>query len=106
MPTPFESAQLNLRLFDMRREPVLREASGEPEFCKHIEAVVLAASDAEAILARRREAARIAARAHPRGHRTRRPSGRLQRTRGRAFDLLLSYVAAARLSGLPPAPCR
>lgn len=26
MPTPFESAQLNLRLFDMRRDPVLREA--------------------------------------------------------------------------------
>jgi hypothetical protein len=26
MPTPFESAQLNLKLFDMRREPVLREA--------------------------------------------------------------------------------
>jgi hypothetical protein len=26
MPTPFESAQLNLRLFDLRREPVLREA--------------------------------------------------------------------------------
>jgi hypothetical protein len=26
MPTPFESAQLNLTLFDLRREPVLREA--------------------------------------------------------------------------------
>lgn len=26
MPTPFESASLNLRLFDVRREPVLREA--------------------------------------------------------------------------------
>jgi hypothetical protein len=26
MPTPFESAQLNLRLFDLRREAVLREA--------------------------------------------------------------------------------
>jgi hypothetical protein len=26
MPTPFESAQLNLQLFDLRREPVLREA--------------------------------------------------------------------------------
>jgi hypothetical protein len=26
MPTPFESATLNLRLFDLRREPVLREA--------------------------------------------------------------------------------
>jgi hypothetical protein len=26
MPTPFESAQLNLQLFSLRREPVLREA--------------------------------------------------------------------------------
>ena len=26
MPTPFESAQLNLQLFDLRREPLLREA--------------------------------------------------------------------------------
>ena len=26
MPTPFESARLNLQLFDQRREPVLREA--------------------------------------------------------------------------------
>jgi hypothetical protein len=26
MPTPFESATLNLQLFDLRREPVLREA--------------------------------------------------------------------------------
>jgi hypothetical protein len=26
MPTPFENAQLNLKLFEMRREPVLREA--------------------------------------------------------------------------------
>src|SRR5579871_6217026 len=26
MSTPFESAQLNLKLFDLRREPVLREA--------------------------------------------------------------------------------
>ena len=26
MPTPFESASLNLRLFELRREPVLREA--------------------------------------------------------------------------------
>jgi hypothetical protein len=136
MPTPFESASLNLRLFDLRREPVLREArdwflrefnpeniselveivggernasfrmvlgywdmaaslvttgaidadafraahgevfatfskihpflaeireaSGEPGFCKHLETVVLGAPDAEAILMRRREAARAA----------------------------------------------
>ena len=26
MPTPFESAQLNLQLFELRREPILREA--------------------------------------------------------------------------------
>jgi len=26
MPTPFESAQLNVQLFDLRRDPVLREA--------------------------------------------------------------------------------
>jgi hypothetical protein len=137
MATPFESAQLNLQLFDLRREPVLREArnwfirefnpdtfaelvaivsgernasfrmvlgywdmaaslvttaainadaflaahgeifatfskihpflteirvaTGEPDFCKHIEAVVLAAPDAEAVLIRRREALRSAA---------------------------------------------
>ena len=139
MPTPFESALLNLQLFDLRREPVLREArdwflrefnpesfgelvtivsgernasfrmvlgywdmaaslvttgaidadafraahgeifatfskihpflaelraaSGESEFCKHVEAVALAAPDAEVVLARRREAARAAAKA-------------------------------------------
>jgi len=139
MPTPFESAQLNLKLFDLRREAVLRQArdwflrefnpesfadlvtiaggqrngwfrmvlgywdmaaslvttgavdadafraahgeifatfskihpyltelraaSGEADFCKHMEAVVLAAPDAEAILSRRREALRAAAKA-------------------------------------------
>ena len=139
MPTPFESAQLNLQLFDLRREAVLREArswfvldfnpesfdalvttasgernaafrmvlsywdmaaslvttgaidgeaflaahseivatfskiqpylgelrsaSKEPEFCKHIETVVMAAPDAEATLARRRGAIRAAAKA-------------------------------------------
>jgi hypothetical protein len=136
MPTPFESALLNLRLFELRREPVLREArdwflreftpetfdelialvsgernasfrmvtgywdmaaslvtsgaidgeaflaangevfaafskvqpflsqirqaTGEPDYCKHVEAVVLAAPGAEAILERRRAAARAA----------------------------------------------
>lgn len=136
MPTPFESAQLNLQLFDLRREPVLREArawflmefnpesfaelaavvsgernaafrmvlgywdmaaslvttgaidgdafraahgeifatfskiqpylaelrtaSGEPEIGKHLEAVVMAAPEAEAILKRRREGIRAA----------------------------------------------
>jgi hypothetical protein len=136
MPTPFESALLNLRLFELRRDPVLREArswflldfnpeslaelaalasgdrnssfrmvlgywdmaaslvttgavdaesfraahgeifavfskiapllselraaSGEPDFCKHIEAVVMSAPDAESILTRRREALRLA----------------------------------------------
>jgi hypothetical protein len=137
MPTPFESALLNLKLFELRRDPVLREArqwfllefnpenfaelmsglssernasfrmvlgywdmaaslvtSGaidvesfieahgeifgtfckiqpflsevreaahEPHFCKNIEAVVMSAPDAEAILARRREGLRAAA---------------------------------------------
>ena len=144
MPTPFESAQLNLQLFELRREPILREArdwflrefnpesfgellalargerntsfrmvrgnwdmaaslvttgaidtdsfraahgeifatfskiylylaelrnaSGEPDFCKHVEAVVLSTPDAEAILKRRREAMNAAAKA-------RRPEG-------------------------------
>ncbi len=143
MPTPFESAQLNLQLFDLRREPVLRaarawfvmefnpesfadlaavaggernaafrmvlgywdmaaslvttgavdadafraahseifatfakiqpylaelrSATAEPEFCKHIENVVMAAPDAEAILARRREAIRAFAKARKEG---------------------------------------
>jgi hypothetical protein len=137
MPTAFESATLNLKLFELRREPVLREArewflrefnpetldelvalvsgprnssfrmvigywdfaaslvttgaidgeafraahgeivgafskihpflaegrrlSGEPDFCKHMEAVVMASPDAEAVLARRREALLAAA---------------------------------------------
>lgn len=137
MPTPFESAQLNLKLFELRRDPVLREArewfirefnpesfadvvaalagernpsfrmvlgywdmaaslvttgaidgdafraahgeifgafskiqpflsemrttSGEVEFCRHIEEVVMGAPDAEAILTRRRERLRAAA---------------------------------------------
>ena len=139
MPTPFESAQLNLQLFDLRREPVLREArqwflmefnpesfaeviaavsgernsafrmvlgywdmaaslvtsgaidgeafraahgeifatfskiqpfldelrraAGEPEFCRHIETVVMAAPDAHAIMTRRRETIRAGAQA-------------------------------------------
>src|SRR5262245_12425916 len=137
MPTSFESALLNLKLFELRREPVLREArqwfllefnpesfaelvtivrgprnasfrmvlgywdmaaslvtSGaiagdsfraahgeifgafskvqpflaelraavsEPDFCKHIEAVVFAEPDAEAILTRRRAGLRAMA---------------------------------------------
>jgi hypothetical protein len=143
MPTPFESAQLNLRLFDLRREPVLREArawflaefnpeslaelaaiaggernasfrmvlgywdmaaslvttgaigmeafhaahgelfatfakvhpflaglraaAGEPDFCRHLEAVALSAPGAEEILARRLAAIRAAARARAGG---------------------------------------
>ena len=139
MPTPFESASLNLRLFDLRREPVLREArswflmefnpesftefvtlvsgdrnasfrmvigywdmaaslvttgaidagaflaahgeivatfskiqpflaelragSAEPDVWTHIEAVVLAMPDAEAMLTRRREGIRAMAKA-------------------------------------------
>jgi len=139
MPTPFESAQLNLKLFELRREPVLREArhwflidfnpesfdelltimrgernasyrmvlgywdmasslvttgaidaeaflaahgeilgafskvhpflreireaAGEPEFLKHVEAVAMASPDAEAVLARRRAGLRAFAKA-------------------------------------------
>ena len=139
MATPYESARLNLELFKLRREPVLREArawfladfnpetvedlvrligdernasfrmvlgywdmatsmvttgaidskaflaahgevfltfakirpfltqmraaSAEPEFCKHLEDVVLAAPDAEAIMKRRRDAAMAVAKA-------------------------------------------
>ena len=143
MPSPFESASLNLQLFDLRRETVLREARawflnefnpesftelvalvsgernasvrmvlgywdiaaslvttgaidgdafraahteivatfskihpflselratfGQANFCKHLEAVVLAAPDAEAILARLVEAYRAAAKARRSG---------------------------------------
>ena len=139
MATPFESAQLNLQLFDLRREPVLRQArswfltdfnpenfsefvqlvsgehnawfrmvigywdmaaslvttgaidgdafraahgeifatfskiqpfldelrkaSKELDFCKQMEAVVKSAPDADAMLARRREGLRAAAKA-------------------------------------------
>jgi hypothetical protein len=139
MPSPFESASLNLRLFELRREPVLREArdwflrdfnpesigevieavsgdrnssfrmvlgywdmaaslvttgaidadaflaahsevfgtfskiqpflaelrnmSGEPAFCQHLETVVMGAADADAIMTRRRQALRAAAKA-------------------------------------------
>jgi hypothetical protein len=142
MPTPFESARLNLQLFDLRRDSVLREARswflmefnpesladvvsalsgernnwfrmvlgywdmaasmvttgaidgdafraahgeivgtfskiqpflaemraifGEAEFCRHMEAVVMAAPDAEATLARRREALRGGSKARSR----------------------------------------
>lgn len=41
----------------------MREAAGEPEFCKHLEAVVLAAPNAEAIMSHRRAAALAAAKA-------------------------------------------
>jgi hypothetical protein len=142
MPTPFENAQLNLQLFELRREPVLREArswflrefnpqnftelvalargdrnasfrmvlgywdmaaslvttgaidadafraahgeifatfskiylylaelraaSGEPDFCKHLEDVVLSTPDATTILKRRREAISAATKARER----------------------------------------
>ena len=139
MPTPYESARLNLQLFELRRDPVLREArawflaefnpetiedvvrmigdernasfrmvlgywdmaasmvtsgaidghafraahgevfltfakvqpfiaqmraaSGEPEYCRHLEEVVMAAKDAEVIMKRRRDAAIAVAKA-------------------------------------------
>jgi hypothetical protein len=136
VPTPYESATLNLKLFELRREPVLRAArswflhdfnpesfaelaalgtshnaefrtvlsywemacslvttgaidataflaahnelvatfakiqpflaelrlaSGEPQFCEHIEAVVMASPDAAATMVRRREVIRATA---------------------------------------------
>ena len=57
MPTPFESAQLNLKLFE------LRATSDEPEFCKHLELVVMAKPGVDAVLSRRRNAWLAAARA-------------------------------------------
>ena len=41
----------------------IRTASGEPELCKHMEAVILSAPDGEAIVSRRREALRAFAKA-------------------------------------------
>ena len=41
----------------------MREASGESDFCKHLETVVLGAPDAEAIMSRRRAGAIAAAKA-------------------------------------------
>ena len=38
----------------------MRAASGEPDFCKHIEAVLLTDPDARTTMARRREAIRAA----------------------------------------------
>ena len=43
----------------------VRQAAGEPDFAKHLEAVVLAAPEAEAVLARRRAAFRAAAARNP-----------------------------------------
>ncbi len=46
VPTPFESAQLNLKLFELRREPVLREARAwftrefNPESFEELEAKI------------------------------------------------------------------
>ena len=149
MPSPFESAQLNLQLFELRREPLLREArswfvlefnpqtleeflgiirgernswfrmvigywdmaasmvtSGaidadsfraahgevygmfckiqpflaelrtrmsEPDICRHVEAVVMGAPDAEGILTRRRGRLLAAARAREAAAATQRP---------------------------------
>ena len=157
MPTPFESAQLNLQLFDLRREEILRQARNwfviefnpesfdefievvrgdrnawfrmvigywdmaaslvthggidgdafrsahneifatfskihpflaelrstikEPDLCKHMEEAVMAVPDAEAILTRRRERIRAAAKA--RTHKVDRRS-RKQSTRRRS----------------------
>jgi len=43
----------------------MRAVSGETEFCKHVEAVVLGAPDGPAIVERRAAALRAAAKARP-----------------------------------------
>ena len=43
----------------------MRKATGEPDFCKHIEAVLTTDPDATATMTRRREAIRAAAAARP-----------------------------------------
>ena len=43
----------------------MRKASGETDFCKHMEAVVMSDSNAQAILTRRREAIRSAPKPTP-----------------------------------------
>jgi hypothetical protein len=45
----------------------IRQASGEPDFCKHIEAVLMTDPNAAATLTRRREAIRAAAKASSSG---------------------------------------
>ena len=74
MPTPFESATLNLKLFELRREAVLREAREwflrdfNPEtFAELIEivSVVLGAPDGAASIKRRSVALKAAARMRP-----------------------------------------
>ncbi len=151
MPTPFENATLNLKLYELRREPVLRDArwwftaeftpesvaecgaivsgprntvfrmvlgywdmaaslvtdgaidrdafvaahreifvtfskvhpfikelraaTGELDFCRHIEAVVMDTPDAEAIMTRRRAAAIAAAKARAQAALPQAPSG-------------------------------
>ena len=62
----FRAAHSEIFLTFAKVHPFLRElraAAGEPDFCRHVEAVVLAAPDAEAIMARRRAAALAAAKA-------------------------------------------
>jgi hypothetical protein len=72
-PRPPDLSRLERRIGEMRPQHAqghaikhlaeMRAASDEPEFCKHMEAVVMAAPDADAILKRRREAIRAALKA-------------------------------------------
>ncbi len=63
-PEAFRAAHTEIFATFSKIEPFLvqiRQISGEPTFCQHMEAVIMAAPDAAAILARRREALRRAA---------------------------------------------
>ena len=59
----------------------LRAASGEADFCKHLEAIVLAIPNAEAILTRRREAVRLAMKKKRRSETPKQPGGSRVRTK-------------------------
>ena len=62
----FRAAHTKMVATFSKIQPFLAEllaASSEPDFCRHMEAVVLAAPNAEETLARRREAIRAAMKA-------------------------------------------
>jgi hypothetical protein len=65
-PTAFLAAHSEVFATFSKVQPFLadmRNATGEVEFCKHLEAVVMGAPNADTILARRRQRLRAAAEA-------------------------------------------